>query len=108
MQSNLIGVDRRGGKDYQEVPCEVCGGYFFVGKETESGICARCVMTGYPKPKTEINIVEVKKALENNSLRQYRKKKRLSQDIIAKFLEISRSHYCRIEDGKLIGKNIAR
>ena len=63
---------------------------------------------GYPKLKTEINIVEVKRALKDNSLKQYRKEKRISQNIIAEFLGISRMHYYRIEEGKPVGKNIAR
>ncbi len=28
--SDLIGVDRQGGKGYQEVPCEVCGDPLFI------------------------------------------------------------------------------
>ena len=108
MASHLIGVDRRGGEGYHEVYCTICGNSLFIDNDSESGICAECVTMGYPKPKTEINIVEVKKALGNNSLRQYRKEKRLSQDTIAKFLGISRMHYWRVEEGKPIGKNIAR
>jgi DNA-binding XRE family transcriptional regulator len=103
-----MGVDRRGGKNYQDVPCVICGGSFFASKEAESGVCAQCVVMGYPRQKPEINILEVAKSIEENSLRQFRKKAKLSQDMLAKFLGISRVHYCRIEEGRPIGKNVTR
>ena len=108
MQSRLIGVDRRGGKGYQEVFCENCGNPMFIDNDSESGICARCVVMGYPKSKTEINIVEVRKALEKNSLKQYRKGNKISQGEMAGILDITERHYRRLENGRPIGKNISR
>lgn len=105
---NLTGVDKRGGKGYQEGPCLSCGRTLFISIDSEEGICATCVQLGFPKARTEINISDVRKAIEGSSLRRYRKQKKLSQDAVAGFLGISRMHYWRIEEGKAIGKNIMR
>jgi DNA-binding XRE family transcriptional regulator len=104
----LIGVDRRGGKGYQKVPCEICGGSLYISEDSESGICARCVVIGYPKPRTEINILDLKKAMEQNSLRQYRREKRISQTQMARMLEIAERHYRRLENGQPISRMIRR
>ncbi len=76
--NHLIGVDRRGGKNYQEVPCEICGRSLYISKDSDSGICAVCVQAEYPKSKTEIDISDVKRAIEKRSLKQYRKGKKLT------------------------------
>jgi DNA-binding XRE family transcriptional regulator len=108
MQSDLIGVDRRGSQGYQEVPCEICGSYFFISQEAESGICARCVAMGYPKPSPRVDIIGIKKAIESDSLKQYRKENKASQDEIAKILEITERHYRNLEKGQPISKIIRR
>jgi len=63
---------------------------------------------GYSGPKIEVNIQELNKAIQGNFLKRYRKKNKLTQNIIAQYLGISRMHYWRIEEGKPVGKNIIR
>jgi len=106
--NHLIGVDRRGGKSYREVPCEVCGNPLFISNDSESGICARCVVMGYSGPKVEVNIRDLRKAFEKKALKQYRKSSKLSQAEIASSLEISERHYRRLENGQPISRSINR
>jgi len=107
-RSYLIGVDRRGGNGYQEVPCEVCGCPSFISNGSESGICARCVVMGYSGPKVDINIQDLRKAFEKKSLKEFRRKNKLSQTEIAKALEISERHYRNLEKGQPISRSINR
>ncbi|MFX0198036.1 MAG: helix-turn-helix transcriptional regulator [Candidatus Hodarchaeota archaeon] len=108
MQSRLIGPDRRGGRNYREVSCSVCGDSLFVSKEAESGICARCVVMGYSGPKVDINIRDLRKSFEKKSLKEFRRKNKLSQTEIAKALEISERHYRNLEKGQPISRSINR
>jgi len=106
--NRLIGVDKRGGKGYQEVFCAICGDPLFISNESESGICALCVVRGYLESKVDVNIQDLRKAFEKKALKQYRKRNRLSQTEIAKVLEISARHYRRLESGQPISRNINR
>ncbi len=106
--NRLIGVDRRGGKGYQEVGCLVCGRPLFISNDSEGGVCARCVMMGYPKPKSSVDIVDVKKAMESNSLKQYRKQNEINQSEVAELLGITERHYRNLESGQPMSRNIRR
>ncbi len=107
-RSHLIGVDRKGGKGYREVPCEICGFALFISTDSETGICAICVQMGFPKPKAKVSISDIGKAIEHNSLKQYRRKNRIGQDEIARLLDITERHYRRFESGHPISRNIRR
>lgn len=106
--SDLVGVDRRGGRNYREITCEICGRGFYISNDSESGICARCVVMGYSGPKVEVNIQDLRKAFEKKALKQYRKSSKLSQAEIARALEISERHYRNLEKGQPISRSINR
>jgi DNA-binding XRE family transcriptional regulator len=106
--NRLIGVDKRGGKGYQEVSCVGCGDPLFISNESEGGICALCVVRGYSESKVDVNIRDLRKAFEKKSLKQYRKTNRLSQTEIAKVLEISERHYRNLEKGQPVSRSINR
>jgi len=108
LMNRLIGVDRRGGKGYQEVPCGDCSDPLFISNESESGICALSVVKGYSASKVNLNIQDLRKAFEKKALKQYRKRNRLSQTEIAKVLEISERHYRNLEKGQAISRSINR
>jgi len=99
--SGLIGVDQRGGKGYQETDCVRCGGSVFISQDSEAGTCARCVQaaTGTSGPKSEINIEEIKKAIMDKKLKQYRKDHKLMRANIARALGISENQYRKLEGG---------
>jgi len=108
MQSRLIRVDRRGGKGYREVSCEACGNPLFISTESESGICALCVVGRYSERKVDVNLQELRGAFEKKALKQYRKNSKLSQAEIARALEISERHYRNLEKGQPLSRNISR
>ena len=108
MKSYLIGVDKRGGRSYQRVACEICGEDFHISEDSESGICASCVQQGFPRPRAKVNILAVGKAIERGLLREYRKENKVSQGEIAQVLDITERHYRRLENGQPISKSIRR
>jgi len=107
-RSQLIGVDRRGGNGYQEVPCVICGHSMFISNDSEAGICALCVVRRYSERKIDVNIQELRGAFEKKALKQYRKSSKLSQAEIARVLEISERHYRNLEKGQSISRSINR
>lgn len=102
MGSHLIGVDRKGGKGYQEVPCEICGCALFISNENESGICGRCVVMGCSQTtRTKVNPADLWGAIEKGRGRRYRRENKMSQDQAAQAFGMTRKTYSEVENGKI-------
>ncbi|MFX0202098.1 MAG: helix-turn-helix transcriptional regulator [Candidatus Hodarchaeota archaeon] len=98
----LVGADRRGGRSYQVIVCEICGGSLFISKEAGSGVCAVCVQMGYSKAtQTKVNPAELWGAIEKGRGRRYRRENKMSQDQAAQVFGITRKTYSEVENGKI-------